>query len=236
MRPVAAVRAVRRVLWAGQACAARIRVQGYRGRSLEACAQNWWASSWFWPARAFCSSCHHGCVPCAGGNQHVWRPAAPLASAGLSPAALVALQTREISPNDYDLLLLLDQRPERRPRPPPVQAVAASPSLTLGRYLAESLAVLTAPPETSACAHCGRLLDSSPPFPPGDDGAADAGSRRRNRPRKLPCGHTVHVEVSAAAGEIHASSTASSVRHLHVAHVEYFLLRDCRAVCRRSRW
>jgi hypothetical protein len=98
----------------------------------------------------------------------VWRPAAPLAAAGLSADALVALQNRDLGPDDYSTLLSLDQAP---------------PPMNLGEFLASTLDVCTKPPETCSCAHCGKLLSESL-------------IQGRHRHKKYPCGHTVHTEVN----------------------------------------
>lgn len=44
-----------------------------------------------------------------GCGSQLWRPVAPLASANLSVEALMALQHRDISPDDFDLLNMLDE-------------------------------------------------------------------------------------------------------------------------------
>ena len=148
-------------------------------------------------------------VPRQGGAQ-VWRPAAPLGAAGLSQAALVALQTREIGPNDFDLLLLLDQG--RQPRQQAVVPVAQDPNAppqSLGVYLAESLSASTLPPESTSCAHCGQLLAQPPPEGTLVDftrigvpsGAEQPAPRRRPRHRRYSCGHTTHTACAAFAAE-----------------------------------
>jgi len=156
-------------------------------------------------------------APRVGGNQQVWRPVAPLAGAnggqGLSEAALVALQTRELGPNDYDLLLMLDQG--RQPRAPSM-TLPTGPPPPLGVFLAETLAVATVPPEQASCAHCGQILSLPSPHASLDGAAAAAAeplgrTKKRLRPRKYPCEHTVHVDCAAAAVES-ASTQQGSTR------------------------
>ena len=155
-------------------------------------------------------------APRVGGNQQVWRPVAPLAGAnggqGLSEAALVALQTRELGPNDYDLLLMLDQG--RQPRAAPTMTMPSGPSQPLGAFLAETLAVATVPPEQASCAHCGQILSMPSPNASQDvEGAAaepHGRNKKRLRPRKYPCEHTVHLDCAAAAVETPSSQEGST--------------------------
>ena len=185
------------------------------------------------PAPRFSASFQHGSRSSSSTStsSQLWRPVAPMVNDNgtvvLTPDALIALQHRELSPNDYNMLLLLDQQQQlfqgeeqsrgrggvgtrRRVQVSGSVETPADRGVpgNLGSYLAEMLPVATVQDEHVSCAHCGRMLAQSPPDHAitaavansnRGDGDAAGVARDRQHHRKYPCGHTVHFACALLA-------------------------------------
>jgi len=168
----------------------------------------------------------------SGASSHPWRPVAPMVNEHgdvvLTPDALLALQHRDLSPNDYDLLLILDhhhnhQRQQQQQRHPPRSFGGAvgghegnrrvEAPASLGAYLVDTLPVATAAYDHAICAHCGLALAQHPPeeataatssngstsLPTDAASEHHLRSRRHQCHRKYPCGHAAHSQCAAHA-------------------------------------
>ena len=116
------------------------------------------------------------------GRPPAWRPVAGLGAAGLPPEALMALQYRDLGPDDYARLLELDEAPE---------SALPEEFASLGAYLGGSLPKPGRLPlpdyETTLQAICPEC--AAPCL-----GEADGGDLAQ-----YPCGHHVHRSCAVAA-------------------------------------